>query len=169
MSDERVNHKEELLRSLRREHASLAELLGTLAPAQMTTSGIHGDDGSDWTVKDVLSHLTWWEQSVFGWLGLPLAVPRSPIPEGDLTDDQANAAIFAGNRDRELTEVLRSFEQSFQQLVNAVEETSEERLNQPRASNPGGTPIWELVPGNTYEHYHDHCEAIRAWLSCWER
>jgi len=168
MSDERVNHKEALLRSLRREHAALAELLGTLTPAQMTIHGVHGKDGSDggdWTVKDVLSHLTWWEQSVFGWLGLPPAVPRSPIPEGELSDDQANAAIFAGNKDRELAEVLRSFEQSFQRLLSALEETSEEQFNQPRASDPDGTPIWELVPGNTYEHSSDHREAIQAWLS----
>lgn len=165
MSDEPVNHKEELLRNLRREHTSLAELLDALTPAQMTTHGVHGDDGGDWTVRDVLSHLTWWEQSVFGWLDLPPAVPRSPIPEGDLTDDQINAAIFAGNNARELTEVLRSFEHSFQQLMRAVEEVSEERLNQPRTSDPGGTPIRELVSGNTYEHYHDHREAIRTWLS----
>src|SRR5262249_35058720 len=160
-----MNHKKQLLHSLRQEHDTLAALLADLTPAQLTAPGVHGDDGGDWTVKDVLCHLTWWEQSVFGWLGLPPAVPRSPIPEGELTDDQVNAAIFAGNRDRELAEVLRSFEQSFQQLVRALEDGGEERLNQPRPPDPGGAPIWELVPGNSYEHYQDHTASLRPWLN----
>jgi hypothetical protein len=115
-------------------------------------------------VKDILSHIIWWEQSVFGWLGQPLAVPRSPIPEGTLSDDEANHAIYVGNKDHALAEVLSSFEQSFARLMQAVEEAGEERLSQPRVSDPGGTPVYELIPGNTYDHYHAHHDAIRAWL-----
>jgi uncharacterized protein DUF1706 len=160
-----VSHKAELLASLRREHEALAETLGALTPEQMTTPGIHGDDGGNWAVKDVLCHITWWEQSVFGWLGLPPAVPRSPIPEGASGDDEINAAIYAGNKGRELAEVLASFERSYQALVSALEAASEERLGQSRQSDPGGGPIWELVPGNTFEHYDAHNQAIRAWMS----
>ena len=164
MGNARVTHKEELLRHLRREHEALAETLVALTPAQLTSPDVHGEGGGDWKVKDILSHITWWEQSVFGWLGLPRAVPRSPIPEGELTDDEANAAIFAGNKDRELADVLHDFEHSYTTLLSALEAASEEQLERPRAADPGGPPIWEIVPGNTYEHYQAHHESIRAWL-----
>jgi len=165
MSADNSTHKAKLLESLRREHDALAQTLAPLTPEQMTTPGVHGDGNEPWTVKDILSHITWWEQSIFGWLGLPPAVPRSPIPEGDLSEDEANHAIFEGNKGRALDEVLGSFERSFESLVQAVEEASEERLSQPRVSDPVGTPVYELIPGNTYDHYHAHNDAIRAWLS----
>jgi uncharacterized protein DUF1706 len=158
-------HKTGLLESLRREHGALAQTLAPLTPERMTTPGVHGDGNEPWTVKDILSHITWWEQSVFGWLGLPPAVSRSPLPEGELSEDEANHAIFEGNKARALDEVLGSFERSFASLVRAVEEAGEERLSQPRASDPGGTPIYELIPGNTYDHYRAHHDAIRHWIA----
>lgn len=165
MSADNSMRKAKLLEGLRREHGALAETLAPLTPEQMTAPGVHGDGNEPWTVKDILSHITWWEQSVFGWLGLPPAVSRSPIPAGDLSEDAANHAIFEGNKGRALAEVLSSFEQSFARLMQAVEGAGEERLSQPRASDPGGAPVWELIPGNTYEHCRAHHDAIHAWLA----
>ena len=110
-------------------------------PHGLKPSGFTGS-----SVKDILAHITWWEQSCFGWLGLPPAAQRSAIPQGLDGDDAINAAIFEGNRDRALDEVLASFERSFEALVRGVEAASEEQIDAPRASDPGGTPLWELFP-----------------------
>jgi uncharacterized protein (TIGR03083 family) len=165
MSNRDTNHTQALLENLRREHDALAATLRPLTPAQMTTPGVHGDGGGTWTVKDILSHITWWEQSVFGWLGQPPAVERSVVPSGDLSEDEVNSAIYAGNKERPLEDVLHTFERSYTALVRALEEAGEERIAQPRPSAPDGPPIWEIVPGNTYEHYAAHHEAIRTWLT----
>jgi hypothetical protein len=164
VSTQEANHKHVMLENLRREHDALAATLRTLSPAQMTTPGVHGDGGGTWTVKDILSHITWWEQSVFGWLGLPHAAARSAVPSGELSDDEYNAAIYEGNKNRSLDEVMQAFERSYATLLETLEGASDERLSQPRQGAPDSPPIWELVPGNTYEHYTAHHDAIRAWL-----
>jgi hypothetical protein len=165
MSEPTPSHKDDLLRELRAGHETLAATLRTLTPEQLTRPGVYADDNGDWTVKDILAHITWWEQSCFGWLGLPPTVQRSAIPQGLDGDDAINAAIFEGNRDRTLEDVQSSFERSFTVLLRGVEAASEEQIDAPRASDPGGTPLWELFPGNTYEHYGIHAESIRAWAA----
>ncbi len=159
------NHKAEALAHLRAAHQPLEDTLVGLSAAQMTTPGVYADGNGEWTVKDILAHITWWEQSVFGWLGLPRAVERSPIPAGELNDDEVNQAIFVGNRDRPLDEVKRNFHHSYDALVRAIETASEEQLAQPRSSDPDGSPIYEILPGNTYEHYQIHLQSIRDWLN----
>jgi hypothetical protein len=165
MSETTPSRKDDLLRELRAGHEALESALRGLTPGQLTTPGVYADDNGDWTVKDILAHITWWEQSCFGWLGLPPAVERSAIAQGLEGDDAINAAIFEGNRDRALDEVLASFERSFAALVGAVEAASEEQIEAPRASDAGGTPLWELFPGNSYEHYGIHAGSIRAWAA----
>lgn len=165
MSDGQTNHKADVLGNLRAEHDALAKTVSALSPAQLTAHGVHGDGNEDWTVKDILSHITWWEQSVFGWLGVPPVVEREPLPAGELSEDEANHIIFERNKGRELAEVLETFERSYTALLQALEGASEEQLNQPRNADPGGSPLWEIIPGNTYEHYRAHHDAIRAWLS----
>lgn len=159
-----TSHKAELLHNIRSGHEELAQTLARMTATQMTTPGVYADDNGEWTVKDILAHITWWEQSVFGWLGLPRAVERSPLPEGELSEEQVNNAIFEGNRNRSLDDVMNSFEHSYQQLVSAVEAASEEQLNQRRKSAPSGPTIYESFPGNTYEHYQIHLQSIRDWL-----
>jgi hypothetical protein len=165
MSEQNTNHKAELLENLRREHDALADTIAPLTPEQMTTAGVHGEGNEPWSVKDILAHITWWEQSVFGWLGLPPAVERSPLPQGNLSDDEANHAIYEGNKDLGLADVVSRFKQSYARLLQAVGEASEEQLGRPRASDPGGSLVYELIPGNTFEHYHVHNDAIRSWLA----
>lgn len=165
MSTNQVTHKEDLLRQIQAEHTALAETVGALSPAQLTAPGVYRDGNGEWTVKDILCHLIWWEQSVFGWLGAAVAVPRSSMPEGEFTDDEANQIIFDANKDRPLATVLDDFQRSHAALVQALEAASDEQLSQPRAADPGSSPIYELVPGNTYQHYREHNASIHAWLT----
>ncbi len=159
-----TSHKAELLDNLRAAHEPLEQTLAAMTATQLTTPGVYADDNGEWTVKDILAHITWWEQSVFGWLDLPRAVERSPLPEGELSEEQTNNAIFEGNRNRPLDAVMNSFQHSYQQLVSAVEAASEEQLNQRRKSAPNGPTIYESFPGNTYDHYQIHLQSMRDWL-----
>lgn len=159
-----MNRKAQLLGNLRKEHDALAQTLGTLNQAQMTQGSVHGEGVEDWRVKDILSHITWWEQSIFGWLGREPAVPRGTLPAGDLSEDETNSFIFEQTRALPLSNVLANFERSYTALYQAIEAVSEEQLAHGRPSDPDGSPLWEIIPGNSYEHYHTHHDAILAWL-----
>jgi hypothetical protein len=160
-----MNRKAELLGNLRAEHNALAQTLGTLTPEQMTQGGVHGEGVEDWSVKDILSHITWWEQSIFGWLGREQAVPREALPAGNLSEDESNRFIFEQTRALPLSDVLANFERSYTALYQAIEVASEEQITRGRPSDPDGSPLWEIIPGNSYEHYRVHHDAIRAWLN----
>lgn len=165
MNADTANRKAELLGNLRAEHDALAQTLRTLTPAQMTQGGVNGEGVEDWSVKDILSHITWWEQSIFGWLSREQAVPREALPPSDLSEDQTNTFIFEQTRALPLPDVLANFERSYTALYQAIEAASEEQIERGRPSDPDGSPLWEIIPGNSSEHYHAHHDAIRAWLS----
>ncbi|HLX38880.1 MAG TPA: maleylpyruvate isomerase N-terminal domain-containing protein, partial [Ktedonobacteraceae bacterium] len=50
--------KTQLLQLIQKEHDTLDTLLCSLSEEQM----VHPDIADDWSVKDILAHLTWWEQ-----------------------------------------------------------------------------------------------------------
>lgn len=165
MNADTANRKAELLGNLRAEHDALAQTLGTLTAEQMTQGGVHGEGVEDWSVKDILSHITWWEQSIFGWLGRELAVPRGVLPLDTLSEDQTNSFIYEQTHELPLSDVLANFERSCAALRQAIEAASEEQIGRGRPSDPDSSPLWEIIPGNSYEHYRAHHDAIRAWLS----
>ncbi|HEX6819538.1 MAG TPA: ClbS/DfsB family four-helix bundle protein [Ktedonobacterales bacterium] len=165
MNADTTNRKAELLSNLRAEHEALIQTLGTLTEAQLTQRGVHGEGLEDWSVKDILSHITWWEQSIFGWLGREQAVPRGALPASNLSEDEANSFIFEQTRALSPSDVLANFERSYTALHQAIEAASEEQLARGRPSDPDGSPLLEIIPGNSYDHYHVHNDAIRAWLN----
>ncbi len=68
----------EILAASRQEHDALEQLLAPLTPGQMMQPGIVGE----WSAKDVLAHLTEWEQMVLGWYhaGQAGETPALPAP-----------------------------------------------------------------------------------------
>lgn len=164
MNSDTANRKAELLGNLSAEHEALAQTLGTLTAKQLTQGGVHGEGVEDWSVKDILSHITWWEQSIFGWLGREQAVPRGVPPPDNLSEDQTNSFIYKQTHELPLSDVLANFERSYTSLRQAIVAASEDQIGRGRPSDPEGSPLWEIIPGNSYEHYHAHHDAIRAWL-----
>jgi len=57
---EHNNRKSHLLGLMQTEHSKLEALLNSLNEEQMLRPDVVGT----WSVKDVLAHLTWWEQTM---------------------------------------------------------------------------------------------------------
>ena len=55
--------KKQILEAAQTERAALEELLATLTVEQITQPNVIGE----WPIKDMLSHLTEWEQMVIQW------------------------------------------------------------------------------------------------------
>jgi len=154
--------KPELLERIGSERRCLEETLNQLSKEQMVQPGAE----AVWSVKDMLAHLVVWEKYLVQWLDQILhgQVPELPAGVGDI--DQVNAGIYEENKDRPLTEVLAEFQTSYQEVLRCTEATSEETLLQTGLFPAWGeTPLWEVVASNTYWHYQEHGEALRAWLA----
>jgi DinB superfamily len=145
--------KADLLDRVRSTHARLERAVAGLTPEQMESAGTVGA----WSVKVSLAHVTWWEQ-------VPLHALRGEpdedlLPNEEWSTDRANAVLFARNQLRRLDDVLAAFHASYAELLRALEQLPASRLDEPA---PYGGTLYELVTGNTDQHYAEHAGLIVA-------
>lgn len=161
--DEQMS-KEKLLTEIQREREQLESTLAQISHQQMVTPGVV----DDWTVKDLLAHITVWEQRMIRWLADSVNdIQPQMLPPGMTWDDldEWNEQTYQEHRQQSLEEVLAEFAESFPQAVSAVQDISEVDLVDPdRFSWREGRPLWVMVAANTYWHYKEHNESLEAWL-----
>lgn len=119
--------KIQILEAAQTERTKLEELLATLTVEQLTLPNIIGE----WAIKDMLSHLTEWEQMVIKWYemgvkGLVPAVPSEDYNWGQLP--QLNYAIFLKFRDKSVAEIQESFKASYEQIIKMIQSIPENVL-----------------------------------------
>ena len=163
-------NKSELLNWLQQEYQQWEVLLDQIGPERMEQPGVNGD----WSMKDIVAHLTGWQPRVNAHLravqrGKP--EPPPPWPAHLQTDDDINAWIYESHRGHSLREVLDESRQVFQQLLRVVEGLPEDvRIEQVHQ----GARVYHLVwldgqrfqPGEFFDHFHDdHEPDVRAWLT----
>ncbi len=154
--------KNKLLGLIQAERIHLESLLGHLSNRQMLHTAVQGE----WTIKDIFAHITAWEQRLLTWLQATKRneTPIRPEPGATWDDiDRINECSYQASRNRQLNDVLRDARHSYQQVLEMVQSFSEEDLTQPgRYTWTEDAPLWLSIKSNTYEHYHEHAEAIRA-------
>lgn len=155
--------KEKLLAELEGSRAEWDSLLDEMGAEKLTIPGVVGD----WSVKDVAAHLTFWERRPVKWFEAAVRGGKpepTPMPR-DLSEDEENAWIYAQSRDVLPAEVLAESRAVHDALVEAAKEMGEEELTRPREWL-NNTSLVDALAGNSYEHYREHAQAVRAW---WER
>ena len=156
-----VVSKDKLLAELRAGRERLEATLARVGEGQMTAPGAVGD----WSVKDLLAHLIFWEQAPVRALQAEARGEPGRLPSDDENVDELNARAVAERRERPPAEVLAEFERSYHELLDVVEPLSDADLNEPdRYAWTEGKPLWRIIAGESYRHYREHDEEIRAWL-----
>jgi uncharacterized protein (TIGR03083 family) len=152
-------NRDELLKSLAASRAELDAALAGLAEAQMTEPGVMGD----WTLKDVLAHLTAWEVELVTVLG-KLARGQTPKPAGqtDAETDALNAKWYRDYKNRPLDRVLADYHAVRPQTIRQVERLTVSDLTAPRKWLKGGT-LHDMILSETIEHDAEHLPHIREW------
>ena len=152
-------NKSEWLDTLQTERAQWEALLAQVGEARMTQPGAAGE----WSVKDVIAHVTWFEREMVGVLRARALVGSDLW---NLSRDERNAAIYEQNRDRGLGDVLAESRAVFDQLLAGMQSLAEEDLHDPLrfAEMPADWAPWQVIAGNSYEHYRQHTPGIRDWM-----
>lgn len=155
--------KASILNKMRTNYAALEEILTTLDRTQMTTEGVI----SDWSIKDMLAHIVCWHHRLLAWLHAAIRNEEPTISGPDSVEemDALNAQFYQQNKPRSLAEVLTDFRTTHQQIMDIIQAMSEEELINPdRFAWTKGVPLWQVIAGDTYEHYQEHLKQIQEWL-----
>ena len=154
--------KAQLLNDLKDEQAQWEALLGDIGEEHMTQPGVAGD----WSIKDIVAHLTGWRSRSVGRFQAVLRhepLPPTPWPPHLQTDDEINAWIYTSNRDRSLSDVLQESRAVFLQLVDTLDAFPEAELLDSKRFEWMGDEPWNGAA--FFGHFHDeHDPDMRAWL-----
>lgn len=164
--------KAALIDNLRTKQTAMEQALEMLSEQQMTTPGVVGA----WSIKDVLAHISAWERILLGRLQAAAknAMPAvSWAPDGplftELSDtnvDSINNEFYQHNKDRSLQDVLTEFHTLALRIVDALQQLSDDTLTDAqRFTWTFDRPLWNFIPGDSYEHVDEHLAEIQAWLA----
>ncbi|MCC6799099.1 MAG: ClbS/DfsB family four-helix bundle protein [Anaerolineae bacterium] len=145
--------KQQLLDKLERAWADLKASFSGMSEAQMTTPGVTGD----WSVKDILAHVTTWEEEALRMMPVILenkTPPRYADQYGGL--NAFNAQMSAQKRDLPLAEVLAQLDATHRRLIEYVQRAPDDQITRE-------TRFRRRLRLDTYSHYPEHARAIRAW------
>ena len=110
-------NRQQLLKQLDTAWMAFKESYAGLSDSQLTEPGVRGD----WSVKDLIAHVTWWEEEALK--HLPLIIkggrpPRYSIQYGGI--DAFNAQMTEQKRGLSLSDVLRQLEETHHRLIAYV-------------------------------------------------
>jgi len=146
--------REQLIERLDSAWRAFQESYAGLSEADMQRRGVIAEG---WTVKDVLAHVTTWEQEALN--SLPLLArgekpPRYKDRYGGL--NEFNALKLREKEALPLAAVLRALEETHRALLDTVRRAPDELFTRE-------TPWRRRLRLDTYSHYAEHTRAIRAW------
>ncbi len=146
-------NRQQLSRKIDEAWAVLGQAYAGLSEAQITEHG--GTD--DWSVKDVLAHVTIWEEEALKHLPLILnggRPPRYAVKYGGI--DAFNAQMLARRKDLSLPQVLDQLSETHRRLVKYVESVPEEQFVHE-------TRFRRRLKLDTYGHYSIHARMLQEW------
>ena len=124
-----------------------------LSSSRLTEPGVAGD----WSVKDIIAHVTWWEEEALRHLPGILAGDRPPrysVTYGGI--DAFNAMMSERKRDVPLSDVLTQQNDTHQRLIDFIQSVPEDQLKRE-------TRFRRRLRLDTYSHYPIHTKTIEEW------
>ena len=150
-----MNSLQRLLERLDKAWRDFLESYAGLSEAELLKPGVTGS----WSVRDIIAHVTTWEEEALKCL--PLAIqgkrpPRYSVMYGGI--DAFNTRATAHKKGLALSEVLRQQSLVHHQLIDFIISVPEEYLG-------GATRFRHRLRMDAYGHYPKHAQAIREWRS----
>ncbi|MBK5186735.1 MAG: DinB family protein [Gemmatimonadaceae bacterium] len=144
---------EEMLTKLDRAWKDFEASYAGLTHEQLMIPNVTGA----WSVRDIIAHVTWWEEEALKHMPLIREGGRPPRYSDKYGGiDDFNAIMTVKREHLSLEEVLRQHDEVHAQLVAYVGDAPEELY-------AGDSKFRRRLRLDTYGHYPVHTNAIRAW------
>ena len=145
--------KGQVLYKLEHAWASFHKSYAGLTDEKLMQPGVSGD----WSVKDILAHVSWWEEEALKHLPHILQGQRPPrysVVYGGI--DAFNALMREQKRHHPLSEVRDQMNATHAMLVEYLQSVPEEQFTTE-------TRFRRRLRLDTYSHYPIHTRAIHEW------
>ena len=151
-------NKVEVHRELEKAWADLCALVDSVPAGDREKPGVV----EQWTLKDLLGHIAFWSGRAAETLRCVRAgrLEEVPFGEGDNWTDEWNEREYNVRKDRSFMEVRTEFLRNYKEANSCLDETPEDKVN----VKLRGREVAAYFAGDTYGHYREHAEHIRAWL-----
>src|SRR5215468_7016752 len=145
--------REQVLKRLNEAWLALKESYAGLPDWLLLEPGVTGK----WSVRDILAHITTWEEEALEHLPLILKggrPPRYSVRYGGI--EAFNAHMTEQKRSLSLPEVRAQLAASHGRLLEFIQSAPEHQLI-------GGARVRHRLRLDTYGHYPIHADTIRQW------
>ncbi len=155
--------KTELLEALEGNRQEMIEMLEDLPDETLLQPGVVGE----WSIKDILAHLTYWEGQAVTLLFQAqrgMAQPTT-VHFGKESVDEVNRRWYEAGKERPLDRVWEDWVGVRKQLIRRVTDLTDKDLNDPqRFPWLEGQPLSQWILNDSVEHEEEHADQIREWL-----
>jgi len=145
--------RDRILKLLDAEWEDFLDSHAGLSPEQLLLPGVTGN----WSVRDILAHVTTWEEEALKHLPVILeggAPPRYSVKYGGI--DSFNARMTGEKSGLPLAAVLRELSEVHLRLIEFVKRVGEDQFR-------NDTRFRRRLRLDTFSHYPKHARAIREW------
>ena len=146
-------NRQRLLQRLDAAWRAFRESYAGLCEAELMEPGVTGA----WSVRDIIAHVTTWEEEALKHLPSILEgrrPPRYSVLYGGI--DAFNAQTTRRKEGLSLSEVFRQQEDIHQRIIEVIERAPMEQL-------AGDTRVRRRLRLDTYGHYPRHAQAVLRW------
>lgn len=114
----------------------------------------------EWSVKDIIVHICFWESFAISRITILAAGLKLHL----ISDfDTLNQQAFEQFRDLPLTDALDMFKANEAQIAALIDSLSFEEWVDEERENFRGQSLLRMLGGNTFGHYYDHIDDLRAY------
>jgi hypothetical protein len=145
--------RSQLLKRLDAAWEDLKASYAGLSDPELLEPGVTGA----WSVKDIIAHVTWWEEEALTYLPVILSggqPARYSVTYGGI--DAFNAQMTEQRKGLELAEVVRVRDDTHLRLIDLVHRVPEDQIARE-------TRFRRRLRLDTYSHYPIHTRAIWEW------
>ncbi len=154
-------NKNDILIQLEESREKFLDTLDGLPVDQWIVPGVEGE----WSIKDILSHLSRWEAELVKLLWQARQGQRPTTMQFTQTNvDKTNNIWYIESRTRSLEHVLDDFHTVRNQTILRVESFSDKELTDPNKFPwLASRPLWEWIASDSFEHEVEHASQIVEW------
>ena len=162
----KYDSKRQLIAAIETEHELFVTLIESLPVRALSRRGVWGDD---WNIKDLIIHLTQWEQMFLGWYRAGKAGDKPAMPaEGYTWRDvpELNRALQRRHQRMSVANALAAFHESYDELLACAESIPQkDLLTVGRYAWTGKSTLASYLGANSASHYRTAAKIIRKSIA----